>query len=109
MEGLVTWWIAHSWLYNGSFSGSMIAMLMARNLRLWARIQSLTIGVLFGCMVGPLICEMWFSRYDPLVSRVPSAICFFTGMFALAVIPILMRKASEWLTKWNPTIPDAPQ
>lgn len=109
MEGLSAWWNAHSWLYTGSFSGSMVAMLMARNLRLLARMQSLVIGVLFGCAVGPLICEMWFSRFDPLVSRVPSAICFFTGMFALAVIPILMRKASGWLTKWNPSIPETPQ
>lgn len=107
MEGLIQWWMQNSWLYVGSISGSLVAMLAARGLKFWGRFQTLAVGTITGCIAGPAICELWFSQYDPQVSKIPSFVCAFVGLVALGVIPIVMRKTKEWITKYQVKIVSA--
>jgi hypothetical protein len=95
MNDAVIWFVANSWLLVGSFAGSLCAMFAARSLHIWGRIQTLVVGTTGGCFAGPFICEIWFSRYDPLSSRVPSFVCFVCGAVALAVVPVLIRRAKD--------------
>lgn len=101
MEGLIEWWTQNSWLYFGSLSGSLVAMMMARGLKITGRLQTLAVGTITGCVAGPAICEIWFSRYDPQESSVPSLVCAFVGLVALGVIPIIIKKFKEALTKYQ--------
>jgi uncharacterized membrane protein YeaQ/YmgE (transglycosylase-associated protein family) len=101
MEGLVLWWVENSWLLIGSVSGSLVAMISARNLRLWGRLQTLTVGSITGCVAGPAICEIWFKAYDPETSSIPSFVCAFVGLVALGVIPTVMRKTKEWIARYQ--------
>jgi hypothetical protein len=95
---VIEWVSANAWLYNGSISGSLVAMMLARNLSLPGRIQALVIGSLIGIFFGPLVCEIWFHGYDPLKSRIPSAVCFAVGATGMAVMPILIRR-SKWFAE----------
>ena len=95
------WLAENSWLYIGSVSGSIIAMMMARNLSLSGRVQTLVVGTLSGCLAGPAVCEIWLSQYDPKTSSVPTLVCGFIGLVALGIIPIVMRKSKEWLEKYQ--------
>lgn len=101
MNDLFQWFSLNSWLLVGSFSGSMCAMFAARKLSLWGRLQTLVVGTIAGCFVGPAVCELWFSRYDPSSSSVPSLICFVCGAVALAVIPVLISRAKDVASKYD--------
>lgn len=92
----MTWLLLNSWLLVGSVSGSMVAMMLARDLSFGGRLQSLVIGSLIGVFVGPSIVELWFSGFDPAVSRVPSTVCFFTGASGVAVMPVIIRRF-KWM------------
>ncbi len=95
MNDLAGLFVSNSWLFVGSLAGSLCAMFAARGLTLWGRFQTLVVGTLAGCFAGPFVCEIWFKQYDPLVSRVPSFICFLCGAVALAVVPVLIRRAKD--------------
>jgi uncharacterized membrane protein YeaQ/YmgE (transglycosylase-associated protein family) len=101
MDSLVVWVQTNSWLYVGSIAGSLVSMLMARGLSFAGRMSSLLVGTLTGLFVGPFICELWFSSYDPQASRVPSFVCFATAGLAMALIPILVKRAKEWAAKYQ--------
>ena len=101
MTGFVAWFSENSWLYVGSVSGSLIAMAAARNLKLLGRLQTLVVGTLSGCLAGPAICELWFSQYDPQISRIPSFICGLVGLTALGLIPIILKRSKEILEKYQ--------
>lgn len=101
MDSLVLWAQTNSWLYVGSLSGSFVSMLMARGLSFKGRISSLAVGTLTGLFVGPFICELRFSSYDPQSSRVPAFVCFATAGLAMALIPIIIKKAKEWAGKYQ--------
>lgn len=98
---MIEWLALNSWLFVGSISGSLVAMLMARGLNLRGRLQTLIVGTITGCIAGPAICEVWFSQYDPQSSRIPSFICAFVGMVALGIIPIAMKKSKDLLNKYQ--------
>lgn len=76
-------------------------MLLARGLTFHGRMSSLFVGAITGFFVGPFICELWFSSYDPQSSRVPSFVCFATGGLSVALIPIIIKKAKEWVSKYQ--------
>lgn len=101
MGDALEWFQGNSWLYVGSFSGSLVAMLMARGLTFTGRLSALTVGAVTGFFVGPFICELWFSSYDPQTSRVPSFVCFASGGFAVALIPIAIKRAKEWAGRYQ--------
>jgi uncharacterized membrane protein YeaQ/YmgE (transglycosylase-associated protein family) len=101
MNDLGSWLLHNSWLLVGSVSGSMCAMFAARNLNLLGRLQTLAVGTLAGCFAGPFVCELWFSQYDPLSSRVPSFVCFVCGAVALAVVPVMIRRAKDIASKFE--------
>lgn len=90
-----------SWIYFGSLGGSFVAMFAARNLNVWGRLQTLVVGTISGCFVGPFVCELWFSQYDPATSRVPAFICFLCGMTALSLVPIVIRRIKDAASKWE--------
>lgn len=92
----MTWLALNAWLLVGSVSGSLVAMMLARDLSFMGRLQSLLIGSLIGVFVGPSIVELWFHGLDPQVSRVPSTICFFTGASGVAVMPVIIRRV-KWM------------
>lgn len=101
MDSLVLWVQTNSWLYVGSVSGSLVSMLMARGLSFAGRMSSLLVGTLTGLFVGPFICELWFRGYDPQESRVPSFVCFATAGLAMALIPVIVKRAKEWAAKYQ--------
>lgn len=101
MDDLLRWAQTNSWLYVGSVAGSLVAMLMARGLNFSGRVSSLIVGTLTGLFVGPFICELWFKGYDPQSSRVPSFVCFATAGLAMALIPIIIKRAKEWTSKYQ--------
>lgn len=90
------------WLYVGSFSGSLIAMLVARRLHLMERLGGLVVGGLAGVFFGPAICEVWFSSYDPSTSKIPASICCLVGLVSVAVLPVLIERAKKEAAKWTP-------
>ncbi len=101
MNEIVRFASENGWLFIGSSSGSLVAMLAARGLSIWGRIQTLLVGTITGCMAGPAVCEIWFKQYDPLVSRVPSFICFGCGAVALAVVPVIIKRSKDAASRWN--------
>ncbi len=101
MDEVIRWAQTNSWLYVGSVSGSLVAMLMARGLSFSGRMSSLLVGTLTGLFVGPFICELWFRQYDPQTSRVPSFVCFATAGLAMALIPIAIKRAKEIAAKYQ--------
>lgn len=101
MNDVLHWLSLNAWLLVGSLSGSMCAMFSARNLAFRGRLQTLVVGTLAGCFTGPFICELWFSSYDPQTSRVPSFVCFVCGAVALAVIPVLIRRAKDIASRYE--------
>lgn len=92
---------ANAWIYVGSLAGSLVAMLAARSLNVWGRLQTLVVGTVAGCFAGPFVCELWFARYDPATSRVPSFVCFVCGMMALSIVPIAIRRIKDAASKWE--------
>lgn len=92
----MTWLYQNSWLLVGSVSGSLVGMMLARNLSFWGRLQSLVIGSLIGIFMGPTIVEIWFSQYNPNGSRIPAAICFLTGSSGVAVMPVIIKRIKDW-------------
>lgn len=101
MNEALAWWMESSWLFVGSLSGSFVAMLAARNLTIRGRLQTLLVGTVTGCISGPAICEIWFSSFDPQISRVPSFICFLSGLVALAVVPVVIKRFKDGAAGWN--------
>jgi len=101
MDELVRWLQTNSWLYVGSIAGSLVSMLMARGLSFSGRMSSLLVGSLTGLFVGPFICELWFKSYDPQTSRIPSFVCFATAGLAMALIPIAVKRAKDFATKYQ--------
>lgn len=101
MSEVGQWFVANSWMYVGSVSGSLLAMLTARGLNFYGRLQTLAVGTISGCVFGPVACEWWFSEYDPQASRVPAFVCAFIGMVALGIIPIVIKKSKELATDWE--------
>lgn len=89
------------WLYVGSFSGSLIAMLVARRLHLMERLGGLVVGSLAGAFFGPAICEIWFAQYDPATSKIPASVCCFVGIIAVGVVPTLIERAKKAFSQWN--------
>lgn len=101
MNDVLSYLVINSWVYVGSLAGSIVAMLTARNLSIWGRIQTLCVGTVAGCFTGPFVVEIWFRAYDPSVSRVPAFVCFVCGMMALSIVPIAMRRLKDVATNWQ--------
>lgn len=89
-------WIAeHGWIVFGSVAGSLVASVAARNMSIAGRIETLVVGTLFGCFVGPGVREIWFSGYDPAKSSVPATVCFMCGLVALPLVPVIIKWAKK--------------
>lgn len=94
-----SWFTEFGWIVLGSVAGSLVAMLAARNMSVAGRVQTLLVGTLAGCFVGPAVCEIWFPDYDPKDSSVPALVCFVCGLVALAVVPTLIKRAKDIASK----------
>lgn len=89
------WFGEYGWIVLASVAGSAVSMLAARNLSIAGRVQTLFVGTLAGCFVGPAVCELFFAKYDPKESSVPALVCFVCGLVALAVVPTLIKRAKD--------------
>ncbi len=78
-----------------------MAAIAARGMKLAGRVQSLIVGALTGVFVGPTICEFWFSRYDPLESRIPAFICFAVGGTAMSLMPIVVKRLKTLVERYE--------
>ena len=101
MNDVLRYLADNAWIYLGSCAGSLVAMLAARSLNVWGRVQTLVVGTIAGCFAGPFVCEVWFGRYDPATSRVPAFVCFVCGMMALSIVPIAIRRIKDAASKWE--------
>lgn len=74
------------------FFGGAVYVAITEGLTKWQVITSLLIGVLTAGYLTPLISHYVYNRFDlPVSQEIENSIAFLIGLFALSVIPIVIR------------------